>query len=289
MQTKLGTAAVLLAGLGYSSTAVLVIKAYQGGATPWQLLLCQNTITVLILAGVLFFRRKHLRLPLRDFLLLVLIGVCGLASTAGCYTLALQYLPGSVASLLFFTYPIYVTIGARLVFHEPFTLGKMFALLSALTGVALTAGVYDLAPGSTSLWGVFLCLIAAVATASSILLAQHLLKRHNPLDLSILQLFFAAGALIILIWGNNAASYGDLPNSIWRYGLLLSVLTSVLPTFLTYAGVFYLGAYRVSLVSVTEIPFTLLMVFIFLGDSLAGVQWLGSMLIFGSLLLVNRR
>ncbi|MFZ5753302.1 MAG: DMT family transporter [Bacillota bacterium] len=289
MQSKLGIVFTLLSALGYGSTAVIVINAYKAGATPWQVLLAQSTTSLGFILLLLFLRWKRV-LELKENLpLLCSIGIFGYTSMAICYTLALQYLPGSLATLIFFTYPIFVALGARWFYGEKFTRSKTIALYLAIAGVVLTCQVFETGFGLFRGAGVILCLAAAAGATVLTLLSERLVRNNDPLDLALAEHFAAALALTLFIVFGRLAEWRDITSTVWLLGLLLTIITSLLPTFFALKGIAYLGATKASIVAVAEIPITLFLVFIFLQEQLTGAQWLGSSLIMGSVFILRKK
>lgn len=279
----------LLSAMGYGSTAVFVVKAYQGGASPWQILLAQNTILLISLAGLVYLRRGQIMKLKRDWVILLINGLLGYTSCILCYTLALQYIPGSVATLTFFTYPILVALGAWLIFNEVLTLPKLLALLLAIVGVFLTSSALEGNTAGSLLLGISLCLAAALGVTYLCLVAQKLLVDNDPLDIALVQHFISSLAITAVIAGTGAAAWFGLPGFIWFWGLLLALCTSLLPSFFSLKGIYLLGAYKASIAATAEIPLTLLLVFAFLKESLSGLQWLGSGFIMASVLLIRKK
>ncbi len=289
MQTKLGIIFTLLSALGYGSTAVIVINAYKAGATPWQVLLAQSISSLGLIILILFRRWKRVEKLKRHLPLLCSIGIFGYTSMAICYTLALQYLPGSMATLIFFTYPIFVVLGARWFYGEKFTRSKIIALCLALVGVVLTCQVFGTGFGSFRGTGVVLCFAAAAGATVLTLLSERLVENNDPLDIALVEHFVAALSLNLFIIFGNLAEWREITPTVWLLGLLLTLLTSLLPTFFALKGIAHLGASRASIIAVAEIPITLFLVFIFLKEQLTGSQWLGSGLIMGSVFILRKK
>jgi len=289
MQTKLGLFYTVLSTLGYGSTAVLVLKAYQGGASPWQLLLAQYIFTLGLVLFFLLVRRGKLAGVKKFLPYLIINGVIGYSGMSICYTLALQHISGSVATLIFFTYPIMVAMGSRLVFGEAFTANKALALVLATLGVVFTSGILEGAVTGTNLKGILLSFASALLITFLVLVAQKLLRDVEPLDVAIVQHFFNTLTMLLLILGLGFARLGSLPEAAWLWGFFLALLTTLLPSFFSLKGIALLGAYTASIIATLEIPLTLGLVFLFLQERLSSWQGLGSFLIMVSVFVLNAR
>lgn len=289
MQTRLGIIYTILSALGYGSTAVLVLKAYRGGASPWQLLLAQYLILLVFLIVFLGYRRTKLQNFGKSLPYLIINGVVGYSGMAICYTLALQYISGSVATMIFFTYPIMVAIGSRMVFGETFTSNKAWALVLAIIGVVFTSGVLEGAVGHANLTGIILMFAAALMITFLVLVAQKLLLDFDPLDVATVQHVFSTLTMCLLIMGLGYAMPVAIPGSAWFWGFFLALLTTILPSFYSLKGIAFLGAYKASIVATLEIPLTLALVIIFLQERLTIWQGLGSLLIIASVFILKTK
>lgn len=288
MQTRLGIIYTILSALGYGSTAVLVLKAYQGGVTAWQLLLAQYLFLLVFLVIFLIFRRRNLQGLGKALPYLILNGVVGYSGMSICYTLSLQYITGSVATLIFFTYPIMVAIGSKLVFGEHFTANKVWALVLAIIGVVFTSGVLQGVVGRANLTGIILSFTTALLITFLVLVAQKLLLDIDPLDVATVQHLCATLTMCLIIMGLGYAKPATIPGTAWFWGFFLALLTTMLPSFYSLKGIALLGAYKASVIATLEIPLTLALVFIFLQEKMTIWQGLGSLLIIASVFVLKR-
>jgi len=213
----------------------------------------------------------------------------GYSGMAICYTLALQYISGSVATMIFFTYPIMVAIGSKLVFGETFTSNKAWALVLAIIGVVFTSGVLEGVVGHANLTGIMLMFAAALMITFLVLVAQKLLLDFDPLDVATVQHVFSTLTMCLLIMGLGYAMPVAIPGTAWFWGFFLALLTTILPSFYSLKGIAFLGAYKASIVATLEIPLTLALVIIFLQEKLTIWQGLGSLLIIASVFILKTK
>ena len=69
---------------------------------------------------------------------------------------------------------------------------------------------------------------------------------------------------------------------------ILATLSSIIPFFFFILGIRYIGATKTGIIATTELPTTILLAYLFLGESVFLRQILGGALIFSGILLLFR-
>lgn len=200
-----------------------------------------------------------------------------------------RYIPVPVFIVLFYTYPMIVSLLSRLLGERLPRVFWLF-LLMTLGGVILTVASdpVDLGSmGSESPLGFFFALAAAGLIASYIVCNQRILRGKPGDDLRTVAIgvswIISSGALtliaVALVSGQGLGL--AVVQEIWWLLLLLGVVVS----FAIYAmnvGIQRLGGPRAALVANAELIFTMIFAWIWLGEWLKPLQFLG-----GALILVN--
>jgi len=192
-----GTGAILL--VGFSALLGLnqvLIKFVNGGIAP----VFQAGLRSVCAFVVVLFIAKLLgrRLSVSD-------GSLGPGVVTGCLFAfefmllfqALDYISVARASVLFYTMPFWVTIGAHvLIPGERITILKTIGLVLALVGVVLTLSVNP--SGQPSLVGDMYCIVAAIAWAAIAIIARTTpLQRACPEMQLLYQLAVSAPILVV--------------------------------------------------------------------------------------------
>jgi drug/metabolite transporter (DMT)-like permease len=218
------------------------------------------------------------------------IGICGFLQIGVAYALvftASQWIPSSLAALLFCTFPIWIgLLGHRLLPGEPLTARTVAASALGLVGVAVIQGPEALAamrsrPGSLFLGG--LCVLGSAVVSA---IANVLNKRHfagvspnvnvwgqtlvGSAFLAILALLFEKGAP--LRW--TASAIGSL------------AYLAIFGTALAFAGLFWLIP-RVPVAVIGTIPLTDTVIAILLGAAILGERLSLRVLAGGALILLG--
>jgi drug/metabolite transporter (DMT)-like permease len=200
---------------------------------------------------IVHWRRGNARLPRRILGWGVLAGLF-FALDLGVWNTSLTMTTASTATLLGNTAPIWVGLGAWLIFRERLRPAYWLGLVIALCGAALIVGVDSVDTNgakntSMVILGNLLAASASVAYAGYQLTTQH--TRQHIDNLTYMWLFSGVGAIILL--GVSLAlghPLTGLPASSYRALLGLALVTHILGWLLINYAFGYL---RASLVSVT--------------------------------------
>ena len=200
-----------------------------------------------------------------------------------------RFIPVPVFIVLFYTYPMIVSLLSRLLGERLPRVFWLFLLLT-LGGVILTVApeLADLeGMGSEAPLGFFFALVAAFLIASYIVSNQRILRGRPGTDLRTVAIgvswIISSGALTLIVVALVSGQGLGLAvvQEIWWLLLLLGVVVS----FAIYAmnvGIQRLGGPRAALIANAELIFTMVFAWIWLGEWLEPLQFLG-----GALILVN--
>ena len=198
---------------------------------------------------------------------------------------ALKYISAATLAFLFYTYPAFVAVLARVRHSEPLTPARLTALAVSLTGIFLMIG----APGGTSLhpMGVALALISAVMYALYIPMVGGMQRELTPLATA---LYMTAGAAVFLGFAGFARGelIVGLPTAAWSSVVALAVLCTAGAFFLFLRGLNVLGPVRTAIVSTVEPFFTAILGALFLNQPMTPSVLAGGALIAGAVILLQR-
>ena len=235
---------------------------------------------LVLTTAILIMRRPVLAEP-GERLRLVLLAVFGYAIEASIYFTATQHGTVATVTLLFFTYPVFVTMwawafGGRL----PARL-TIIALVCAVGGAAVVVGT------GTGLEidgvGVVLALATAVTYSAYLTGADLLIKRTNALTSAM---WVSAGASIGLFVFANAVGHWQVPSGAAEWGPLVGMgLASGAAFFFLMEALNRIGAVRTAIVSAMEPLAAAVLGFMFLDESVTlGVAAGGLLILAGSVL-----
>ncbi len=168
-----GLALVVLSTVAYGTMPILAKITYSSGVGPagllaWRFLLAAGLFALL--------SRGERPLPFRTRLLLWGVS-CVFAANSFAYFRALETLPASRVALLFYVYPVIVTLLSAAMGLEAFTLRGLIAATLAVLGTAFTARGPG---GGGSAQGVLFALSAAFCYALFIILVSRFAAGVSP-------------------------------------------------------------------------------------------------------------
>lgn len=235
--------------------------------------------------GLLVTRRDLLIVKRRDLPWLIGMGVVSIGIFHALWVTTVLLNGLAVATVIQCNAPIFVTIMARLIWGESLTVYKIGAIVLAVVGTVLIAGISGFGTMEITLNGLLVGLASAIAYGSVSLFGKKLTGHYSLW--TILTYAFGFGALTLLplqIW---TAKVSLLPVVGSLVGL---VLLSTIGGYAFYTiGLKRLQASVASITSMTEVPFAAFVSYIALGERLSIVQILGAVCVVSGVILVSRK
>ncbi|MBI1279719.1 MAG: EamA family transporter [Anaerolineaceae bacterium] len=289
-----GLLLILISAAGYSFFAIFTKFIYDNSSfNPLDVVVWRFVLAVPITwLGMGWIRRGELSVKTTYMPRGRLLGMgflFGLVATIAFF--GLERVPASLYTVLIYTYPVLVAVGAVL-FGETLSERSWLALGLTLVGVVLT--VPNLFQGFSGVdpIGVLLVLANAATYALYILLSNRTVK--GVTDLSMASAWSISGSLIfslivIILRALRGDSTSIPPNiSVWAGFLGLVIISTVIPIFTFYAGMYRVGAPRAAIISMLEPVLTLLWAVVIRHENLQWIQLFGASFILVSVLLLQR-
>jgi len=278
------TLLVALSACGFGAIAIFVTLATAAGAPLVGILSWRYVVATAVLAALAWFANV-LRFDWSALRVMAFAGF-GQSVIAVVSLSALRYIPAGTLSFLFYTYPAWVAVIARIRHSEPLTPVRLSALVLSLAGIFVMVG----APGGATLHpvGVTLALIAALLYAIYIPMIGELQRLQSPVATAT---YMSAGAAMLL--GIMAAMRGELTVQMhvtaWYAIVGLSLISTVGAFLMFLSGLRVLGPVRTAIVSTIEPFFTLLLGAGILAQPLTKTTIVGGALIAGAVVLLQLR
>ncbi len=277
-----GTLYVALSACGFASIPIFVTLATRSGAPLLEVLVGRYGLAAVLLAalarstGTRTLQRAGIRV-------MIVIGVAQ-ALIAYSSLMALNYIPAGTLSFLFYTYPAWVAIIARLRRLEPLTPTRLVALAMSLFGVVVMVG----SPTAAALdpRGVVLALSSAVLYAAYIPLIGFMQRDLTPAATAG---YMAIGATIVFLLAKVISSgvAFHLSPIAWRSIAGLAVISTTISFMLFLRGLSVLGPVRTAIISTIEPFCTALLGASLLGQPLTKDTLLGGAFIAGAVVLLQ--
>jgi drug/metabolite transporter (DMT)-like permease len=234
------------------------------------------------LAGI---SRQPIRPALRRAALRTLIAL-GLAvsATVLLYTYAVQHTTAANAALLVNSAPLYVALLAPLVLHEPRPRYTWHSLALAGIGMVCIANPAQLDIHSNEMGGIVAAALSGLGYGTVMMISRSL-RGHVT---GLIQNLWSNGmiVLVLLPWAVRAPAQTVLDNL--PVLIPLGIFSLGLSYLLYFLGLQRISAQQVSVVSLAEPVFGVLMGLLFFAEVPNALGWLGAGLILSSIVLITR-
>ena len=222
------------------------------------------------------------------------ISVCGGILGTFFYTKALSYvnyIDLSVVVLLQKFQPIFAIALAAVTLKEKIT--KRFLILAGMAiigGYFVTFGDSPMAEwDDKTIIAALLALLAAFSWGSSTVLGKHALKRLSFKTVTSLRLSVTGAiTLFVLISTGQYEMITEMTLDHWKYILLIVISTGSLALFIYYYGLNHLPASHVTLYELFWPLSAVAMDWYIRGNMMSTVQWMGTALLLGAIILLSR-
>jgi|GEM_PF-334453 len=288
VSTIRGLLVVILATICWSFSGLFITLIMQGSQiNPIGLAFWRDLFTSLILViGLGIFRRDLLRIKIRDLPWLILMGMVSIGTFHVLWNITVMLNGVSVATVIQCNAPIFVTIIARIIWKENFTINKIIAILLATTGTILIAGIQGFGVMKITLTGLLVGLLSAVAYGSTSLIGKKLSADYSTWTIITYAFGFAALALMPLQVFNLGAPLIVL-SPVLIYFMLLILISTIAGYKLYTTGLSLLPASVASIASTAEVFFAALFSFLILGQTMDMWQLMGAILVVSGVVIVS--
>jgi drug/metabolite transporter (DMT)-like permease len=211
--------------------------------------------------------------------LLVIRGLTG-ATAFISLVIAIRLLPVSTAMVIFYAFPAFSAIFSFFIYGDRISKAEMGCIATVIIGI----GVLLDFKMEGHLLGQFMALAGAAFAGLTVTMIKTLRENNGPV---IIYLYLCTmGTLVTL---PPFVLMPILPDTAMEVGMVLGiVLVSVTAQLLMNQGFFYCKGWEGGVFMSSEVVFTAMVGITFLKDPVSWHYWVGSLLIFGSAVALNR-
>ncbi|WBV60408.1 DMT family transporter [Chryseobacterium camelliae] len=304
---------VLFVGIGasiYGMLATFVKLAYQDGYTTSEVTTSQFVLGILGLLILNFIQtitsKKALPSPSSKEIRDLMLAGTSLGCTSLFYYIAVQYINVSVAIVLLMQSVWFSVVVESFMIRKLPNTRKVVSVIIVLIGTVLATNLIN-SKVELDWKGVFWGLMAA-ASYTLTMFTSNTLATHLPVFRKSF-VMLCGGSIVIfafLFFAQIGPLYFDGLRSVylnftentehirafdysilWKYGLILSLFGTIIPPVLFNVGFPNAGLGLGSIVSSLELPVSVTMAFVLLGEEVVFIQWIGIALILFAIVLMN--
>jgi drug/metabolite transporter (DMT)-like permease len=290
--------------------ATFVKMSYKDGFTTSEVTTAQFVLGFLglILLNVIQTKisKQTLSKPSPKEIKMLLLAGTSMGFTSLFYYIAVQYINVSIAIVLLIQSVWFSVVVESVIAKKLPNAKKVIAVIIVLAGTVLATNVINVEVALDwhgILWGIFAAASFTMTMFTSNTVATHLpvfrksmTMLTGGLVMVLLFLFFAQiGPLYFdglrsfyLNFTDNTQHIRPFDYSIfWTYGFVLALFGTIIPPILFNVGFPKAGLGLGSIVSSLELPVSVTMAFMLLGEKVILIQWIGIVLILFAIVLMN--
>ncbi len=286
-KSKVGYIYVLLAAFFFALIAVIGKTVMNTGINVFDLLILQNAVALLFM--LIYFATidiKKLHLSKANLKTVLIQGFIGSAGTTILFYMALQRMNAGIASMLLFTHPVLVSLYFMLTRTKRITVTNNLALLSAFLGSIMVINIFNIDMTRTPWIGLCFGVMSSIFYAFYNIYADMRLKSFEPLVITFYTTLTSLAVTLMLHPGFFKLEFA-FTTELLLYVCELAVVSGILPVIFLYKGINLVGADKASIVATSELPITILMSFLVLGERMDLVQLTGIALIIISIIILQ--
>ncbi|MGD1992657.1 MAG: DMT family transporter [Anaerolineae bacterium] len=284
----IGFLSVLLAAACWGTSGIFV-KYIAAGTEVTALALAfwrDLTTFLVLLTGMVLFRRRRLRVERRDLPWLLALGA-SLGIFHVFWNLGVLFNGAAVATVQQAAMPAIVAVVAWLIWSEALTWDKILAIVLTFVGTVLVTGIDALQRAQLSLGGLLIGLGIPITYAAWTLFGKQVRQRYDAL--TALTYAFGFGALVLLPFQFFTPQPWPVPGLSLVWFAALIGLSTIVPFSAYTFGLGGLPASVASIVAMSEIPIVSVYAYFLLDERLSPDQLLGAGLVVAGVLLLSRR
>lgn len=288
MKTDKGSDWMLLSVAAIWGLNFVVMKFLLREISPTNLILFRFILgSILLFLLLLFF--EDVKMPLKDFLYVFLLGAIGITTYQFLFTYALKHISVTNMSIIINMSPLYGGFLSTLLGFEKFRKSRILAILTGFAGVfiIITKGGSSFEVGDLK-WNL-LAILSSVFWALYTILSKPILEKHSPLKVTAYSMVTGSILLAFFVpFHFHPEEFVRLSLSGWiclSYAILFSI---VIAFFLWYKAVSRIGPTRTIIYQYLVPVFATLFAIILIDEQLHWTQIIGAAIVFVSILQARR-
>lgn len=300
----MGIVFIVLGSSSYGMLSTFVKLAYKHNYTTAEVTAAQFAWGALIVSIMaLLQKNKGQKANKADIKSLMIAGI-PMSLTSILYYLAVRYIDASVGVVLLMQ-SVWMGVVVEAIQKKQIpSLEKIFAVIMILFGTLLATKMIGAQNVVLDIRGVILGLLTAMSFSWTLFSTSSVARHLNPIQRSKFMLY--GGCIVVAIFAlltQIAPYYLGLQlvgsdfifnqsfdaNIFFNYGLIVAIFGTVIPPIMLNKGFPIVGMGLGSILSSIELPVAMTIAFLFLGEVVNMLQWVGVLTIILAIVLLNYR
>ncbi|WBW97228.1 DMT family transporter [Oceanirhabdus sp. W0125-5] len=263
-----------LYNLGFNALEVVFIRVFSA--------------SLILIVYIIFTNKDLLKINFKDIFYFIGTGVFSIVFFNWCYFTAMNLIPLSVASILLYTAPAFVTILSAIVFKERITKRKVLSLLLTFIGCIFVTGYFPNTGGKITLLGLLVGIGSGFGYALYSIFGKAAMKKYDSITITVYSFIVASISLIPLINLKNMVSLFDNVQA-YGYAIALGLFPTVL-AFISYTkGLENIESSKASIIATIEPVVASIIGMVVFKQVLSFYQILGILIVIMAIFIVSEK
>jgi drug/metabolite transporter (DMT)-like permease len=278
----------------FSTKAIIVKSAFANVSVDAITLLTLRMVLSLpfYLATAFIVSKKaaNVKMTGRQMVLTLITGLLGYYVSSFLDFWGLLYISAGLERLILFLYPTFAVLINNLFFHQKIEKSQRMALLLTYIGIGIAFwGELNIDNANQHFFlGSLLVFLCAVTYAFYIVGSGKIIPDTGATKFTAYAMLGATAGVFIHFALKGNYTFLFQQGAIWKYGLLLAVVATVIPSFLLSFGLKKIGSNNVAILSSIGPVATILQAHYFLGEKIFAAQIAGTVLVIIGVLILGR-
>lgn len=292
----IGLIMCLLGAVFFSTKAIFVKLAYRDTSVDAVSLLALRMLFslpfFLLSAGLSSSRTSNVKFTGKQWIMIAVIGCLGYYISSLLDFIGLQYVTAGIERLILFIYPTLVLLMTTFLFKQKISSVQWLAI--AITYVGLLVAFFgeidfNVKQNKDFILGAVLIFICAVTFAAYIVGSGRLIPLVGAAKFNSYAMSFACIGVLLHFFITSDHSLLGLSQDIYGYGLVMALVSTVIPSYLISGGIKYIGSENSAIAGSIGPVSTIVQAYFFLGEPITVFQVAGTALILVGVLIIGRK
>ena len=284
-----GAILVLISAIGFSAKAVIVKLAYvyKVDATTLLFLRMLFATPFFLAVGIHKMRSEKVKLSTTEWIMVVLLGFLGYYLSSILDFLGLLYVSAGMERLILFIYPTLVIVLSAIFWGQTVRRREILSLLITYIGI-LIVFITDKVEKTENIYlGAFLIFLCAFTYAAYLIGSGKMIPRIGASRFTAYAMLVACLSISLHFVFTHKAEDLYLPLQVYSLSFAMAIISTVLPTFLLAQGIKRIGSSTASIIGTIGPVSTIILAWIFLGETINLYQIFGTVLVILGVFIVS--
>lgn len=282
----------VLGVLSFSTKAIFAKLAYNHGANANEILYLRMLFSLpfYIIFLIFYYSKGKEAKVKKNFFYIILLGIIGYYLSSLFDFKGLEYIDASLERMILFLFPVFTMLINYIFLKQKPNKKQITGSIFIYIGIFVIFFRDLLTINNLSknyFIGIFYIILCAILYGGYISFSKKTISTLGSNLYTSLVMIISCICLILNFWILEQKIWPDVNNNVLIYGVLVAIISTVLPTFLISRSIELIGSNNTALIGSLGPISTISLAIFFLGESIFINQILGSLLIIISTLYIN--